>query len=142
MKKVLLLGALLSTMAFGVAPSGATEVTQDINLTGTSVEPLAITSDDTTIEFGSVVAGTYKEESKEITFSGEANSIVKLTAEISGTKATLLTVGLDGTSGNSQEATKDDIAIATGVTMRIKYSPNLGTDDLVDEKVTLTAIYN
>lgn len=142
MKKVLLLGALLSTMAFGAAPSGATEVEQNIDIRGTAVEPLAITSNNNTIEFGKVVAETSKEESKEITFSGEANSIVKLTAKITGTKATLLTVGLNGTSGDTQEATKEDIAIATGVTMMIKYSPKLGTDDLTDEKVTLTAIYN
>lgn len=142
MKKVLLLGALLSTMAFGAAPSGATEVKQNINIRGTAVEPLAITSNNSTIEFGKVVAETEKEESKEITFSGEANSIVKLTAKITGTKAALLTVGLDGTSGTTQEATKEDIAIAAGVTMMIKYSPETGDDDLTDEMVTLTAIYN
>lgn len=141
MKKVLLLGALLSTMAFG-APSGAEEIQQTINITGTAVEPLSITSDNNTIEFGSVVAGTSKELEKEISFSGEAGSTVKLTAKITGTKATTLTVGLDGTSGDSQETVKTGINITTGVTMKIKYHPLSSDDDLkANEMVTLTAIY-
>lgn len=62
MKKVLLLGALLSTMAFGVdgevsGQTGLTSSTEQINFTGTALKALKITADETTVSFGTLVVG-------------------------------------------------------------------------------------
>lgn len=146
MKKVLLLGALLSTMAFG-APVGAEPSTKDIILSGEAIEPVQITSTNSTLDFGTVVKNNSKELTEELTITGTDGNTVKLTAVLSGTvienAENVLKVGI-GSAGTGESAEETGITLTSGTvtkTLYLTYSPTETGHTLSGEKVTLTATY-
>lgn len=146
MKKVLLLGALLSTMAFG-APVGAEPSTKDIILSGKAIEPVQITSTNSTLNFGTVVKNKSKELTEELTITGTDGNTVTLTAVLSGTviesAENVLKVGI-GSAGTGESAEERGITLTSGTvtkTLYLTYSPTETGHTLSKEKVTLTATY-
>lgn len=146
MKKVLLLGALLSTIAFGTAPEGAKPATAEVNLTGTAVPVLEITGGED-FEFGDVVIKTSKTLNKTFTIKGAEGYTVTLEAELSGAVVELggniLTVGI-GEEGSTTTTSESSISVtADGVTrdIYVKYNPTETTHSLEGETLTLTATY-
>jgi ABC-type Fe3+-hydroxamate transport system substrate-binding protein len=146
MKKVLLLGALLSTMAFGTAPEGAKPATAEVSLTGTAVPVLEITGGGD-FEFGDVVIKTSKTLNKTFTIKGADGYTVTLNATLSGTVVSLdeniLTVGI-GSEGSTATTSEGRISVtATGVTkdVYVKYAPTEIGHTLDGEILTLTATY-
>lgn len=146
MKKVLLLGALLSTMAFGAGPEGATSGSATVNLTGKAVPVLEIT-DGGDFTFGDVVVNTTKTLNKTFTIKGADGYNVTLSAEVKGTVVNLnksiLTVGI-GSEGSTATDSEENITVtSSGVTKEIyvKYAPTETTHTLSGETLTLTATY-
>ena len=146
MKKVLLLGALLSTMAFGVTGTGESDPLE-IKLTGLALQKLEVASNNPSIAFGNVVAGSsLTVDNTTITVKGTTGGKAKLTATLSGTNSDTLTVGFDSDVPlAATSASKENLAVTpTGVTttLKVKYAPLDAEDSLgEDTKITLTAIY-
>ncbi len=151
MKKVLLLGALLSTMAFGAAgnfthkDSTPTEAT--ISLKGTAIEQVKIISGtEDAIEFGTVVIGAKKLETREIGLSGTGTYNVSLTATVTGTNSNVLDIAFGDTvsDGAGQSAsTKVALSGGTGTAkIAIQYAPTGTGHSLTNgEIINLTATY-
>lgn len=146
MKKVLLLGALLSTMAFGVTGTGKSDDVI-IKLTGVALQKLEVQSNAGSLNFGNVVAGSdLTIDSTTITVKGTEGGKAKLTATLSGTNSDTLTVGFDNDVPlAATSAAKENLAVTpTGVTttLKVNYAPVDAEDSLgEDTKITLTAIY-
>lgn len=149
MKKVLLLGALLSTMAFGAGPEGAAPATKTVTFTGTAVPVLEIRGDGS-FAFGEVVVNTTKTMNKTFKIIGSTTYTVKLDAVLSGgvvdseTQTNVLTVGI-GSEGNAKTATESGISLVEAGTEKniyIKYAPTKTEHSLKKgETLTLTATY-
>lgn len=139
MKKALLLGALLSTMAFGGTIVGNTGVSDTITLTGNAIEVLTVTAGTDSIDFGTVVKGSKTEvKTSEITITGDTKQTgVTLTVAIDGTSAS----DVKGYFG-SEGITSTDITLEGGSkteTVSFIYQPST-TEDL-SATATITAIY-
>lgn len=139
MKKVLLLGALLSTMAFAGTIVGNTEVSDTITLTGNAIEVLKVTAETKSIDFGTVVKNTKTPvQTSKITITGDTTQTgVKLTVAIDGTSA-------DDVKGyfGSEETTSTVITLEGGTkeeTVSFVYQPSSTTD--LSATATITAIY-
>ena len=146
MKKVLLLGALLSTMAFGVTGTGdSTPV--EIKLTGVALQKLKVESSASSLDFGNVVAGSNLTiDDTTITVKGTTGGKARLTATLSGTNSDTLTVGFDSDVPlAATSAAKENLAVTPdGVTttLKVNYAPLDAQDSLsTDTMITLTAIY-
>lgn len=88
MKKVLLLGALLSTMAFEVTGKSDDVI---IKLTGVALQKLKVESSANFLNFGNVVAGSdLTIDSTTITVKGTEGEKASLTATLSGTNSDTL----------------------------------------------------
>lgn len=146
MKKVLLLGALLSTMAFGVTGTGQSEDVT-IKLSGVALQKLKVESSASSLNFGNVVAGSNLTiDDTTITVKGTTGGKAKLTATLSGTNSDTLTVGFDeDVSLTATSAEKGNLAVTpAGVTttLKVNYAPVDAQDSLsADTMITLTAIY-
>lgn len=139
MKKVLLLGALLSTMAFGGTIVGNTGVSDTISLEGNAIEVLTVTAETKSIDFGTVVKGTKTpaQTSKIIITGDTIQTGVTLTVAIDGTSASDVK-GYFGSEGTTSTA----ITLEGGKkeeTVSFVYQP-LSTTDL-SAIATITAIY-
>lgn len=139
MKKVLLLGALLSTMAFGGTIVGNTGVSDTIALTGNAIEVLTVTAGTDSIDFGTVVKGSKTEvKTSEITITGDTEQTgVTLTVAINGTSASDVK-GYFGSEGTISTA----ITLEGGSkkeTVSFVYQPSSTTD--LSATATITAIY-
>lgn len=150
MKKVLLLGALLSTMAFGAAGdftfNGAEATTGEIELKGTAVAQVKI-NEVPALDFGTVVAGASKNEVATITLNGVTGKTVKLSAALSGGKASTLKLEfVDSSSGTVSTGKEEDFKTLTtddSAYLAVKYTPATADDSLTgsETKVLLTAKY-
>lgn len=146
MKKVLLLGALLSTMAFGTAPEGAKPATAEVSLTGTAVPVLEIVEGGDFV-FGEVVIKTTKKLSQTFKIKGATGHTVKLDANLSGKVITegenILMVGI-GEDGVAETTSKTGISTTptgTETTIYVTYAPTDVSHTLTNEKLLLTATY-
>lgn len=150
MKKVLLLGALLSTMAFGAAGDftfdGAEATTGEITLRGTAVAQVTI-NEVAPLDFGTVVAGASKNEVATISLTGIEGKNVKLSATLSGTKKDTLKIEfVESTSGSvtsGNDTAEKSLNADTTAYLAVKYTPATADDSLTgtDTKVLLTAKY-
>lgn len=140
MKKVLLLGALLSTIAFG-AINGAEEskATANVTLTGKAIEALQISAAMNTIAFGTVVIG------QDIPVK---STDINITTGTKGQKVRFnVAVGENGNGVKayfgSEGTTTKDITIqgtdADKATVSFKYTPT--TAGSLNTTVTITATY-
>lgn len=147
MKKVLLLGALLSTMAFGAGPAGAESGSKTVNLTGKAVPVLEIT-DGGDFAFGDVVVNTQKTLNQTFKIKGAQGYNVTLSAELSGKVITegenILMVGI-GEDGSAESTSKSEISATpdgTETEIRVTYAPKAVAHTLTNEKLLLTATYS
>lgn len=145
MKKVLLLGALLSTMAFGALTGTGESTPVEITLSGTALKQLEVEAGQSSIAFGQVVANTTAEsDAITITVKGTTGGKAKLTAEITGTKKNTLKVQFDDAGYTAESAAKEGLMVTeSGVTTKLKvsYTPQNENDSLTTETIKLTAIY-
>lgn len=123
MKKVLLLGALLSTMAFGAASegivsgeAGLSAKTSEIPFTGTAYKPVTITAANESVEFGTLVVGQTSTATVALNLTGDDEKTATLSAEIKG---------LDSTDPGSVEASFTGTGKGT-----VSFSGGTGTDEL------------
>lgn len=122
MKKVLLLGALLSTMAFGVASkgevsgtNGLSATTSEISLSGTALKPVTITAANDSVEFGTLVVGQTSTATVALSLTGDDTKTAKLSASINGVT----------------EDSGSVVASFTGAgTGKVSFSGGTGTDEL------------
>lgn len=153
MKKVLLLGALLSTMAFGAAEDftheGSTPSTTQINLKGKAINQVQISATES-LDFGTVVVNASKNEVATITLTGENTRRVALNAKLEGDKKSALKIEfVDSEIGTvSSEKEEDNKTVLmteedNKTYLAVKYTPKSSNDGLTDSgtKVLLTATY-
>lgn len=148
MKKVLLLGALLSTMAFGAGAAskgmvsgtdGTSAKTSEINFSGTAYKPVTITAANDSVEFGTLVVGQISTATVGLNLTGDNAKTATLSAEVKG---------LDSSDPGSV------VASFTGTGQgRVEFSGEAGTDELtlvytptkagsISGSVVVTATYN
>ena len=95
MKKVLLLGALLSTMAFGTSVSGTIEnsstgksATATVDLKGEAIRAIEISTTTTEVNFGTILVGQTSKADVNFTIGGAQGKSGTLSAEVSTTSGT------------------------------------------------------
>lgn len=144
MKKALLLGALLSTMAFGAAgevsgQTGLTSSTEQIKFTGTALKALKITADETTVNFGTLVIGQKSTATVGLTLEGADTKTANLEAKVTiddekdpGSVVASFTGTGAGTVSFTSGAGKDELTLV--------YTPT--KDGEISGNVVVTATYN
>lgn len=148
MKKVLLLGALLSTMAFGEVGTASGTITGDetnksksmeITFSGTVYKQMTITADNQNVNFGKMVVGQNSSAEINLTLTGQKESVATLSAtkSMSGDSDSALVISFEqGESVNfsaSGDATK---------TMSLVYTPTSSATGEISGTVTVTATYS
>ena len=95
MKKVLLLGALLSTMAFGTSVSGTIgdssigkSATATVNLNGNAIKAIEISTTTTEVNFGTILVGQTSKADVTFTIKGAQGKSGTLSANVSTTSGT------------------------------------------------------
>ena len=95
MKKVLLLGALLSTMAFGTSVNGTIEdssigksATATVNLNGNAIKAIEISTTTTEVNFGTILVGQTSKADVTFTIKGAQGKSGTLSANVSTTSGT------------------------------------------------------
>lgn len=95
MKKVLLLGALLSTMAFGTSVSGNVEnssvgksATATVSLNGNAIRAIEISTTTKNVNFGTILVGQTSKADVTFTIEGAQGKSGTLSANVSTTSGT------------------------------------------------------
>lgn len=95
MKKVLLLGALLSTMAFGTSVSGNVEnssvgksATATVSLNGNAIRAIEISTTTKNVNFGTILVGQISKADVTFTIEGAQGKSGTLSANVSTTSGT------------------------------------------------------
>ena len=141
MKKVLLLGALLSTMAFGAIDGAeATKASATVNLTGKAIKRLQISAGTSSINFGTVVVNqTSQVQTSEISITqGTTGQKVKLSVSVgSGGDGVAAYFGSPGTS--TKDITITGTSDTDKATVSFTYTPTV--EGSLSTTATVTATY-
>lgn len=137
MKKVLLLGALLSTMAFGATVDSGElpAVTKEITLSGTAIPQVRI-EEIAPVAFGVVVEGASVTKPATINITGSDAYGVKLTAEIKNNTSSLISAEFQ----NGTELEKS-VVMSGGTGQAILNITYKASGNLTKESITVTAKY-
>lgn len=144
MKKVLLLGALLSTMALGAPANGSVSgtiesaKTNEIPFSGKALAPVTITAGSDSIQFGTLVVGQKSTATVTLNLTGADEKTASLRAEVKG---------IENTDPGSVVASFTGTGNGT-----VSFSGGTGTDELtlvytptkageISGTVTVTATY-
>lgn len=140
MKKVLLLGALLSTMAFGEVEQDNKQAT--INFTGKAIGVLTIEG-GADVNFGTVVVGKDVTSSSTVTLKGEEKQNIKLTistiSEISTGTVVAYFDNNEGTKEKVVQIAEGNGTVGQQETVNFKYTANASGE--FTGTATITAIY-
>ena len=143
MKKVLLLGALLSTMAFGTSVNGTIgdssigkSATATVNLNGNAIRAIEISTTTKNVNFGTILVGQTSKADVTFTIKGAQGKSGTLSANVSTT------------SGNSSYVTASfensgSFSLASGESttekLTLSYAPKVV--ETLTGTVTVTATY-
>ena len=148
MKKVLLLGALLSTMAFGeegiasgsIAGSDTNKSKSiEITFSGTVYKQMTITADNKQVNFGKMVVGQNSSAEINLILTGQKSSAATLSAakSMTGDNDSALVISFDQgetvSFSSSGDATKK---------MNLVYTPTSSATGEISGTVTVTATYS
>ena len=141
MKKVLLLGALLSTMAFG-AIDGAevTKASATVNLTGQAIKQLQISAGTSSINFGTVVVNqTSQVQTSEISITqGTTGQKVKLSVSV-GSGGDGVAAYFDSPGTSTKDITITGTSGTDKATVSFTYTPTV--EGSLSTTATVTATY-
>lgn len=130
--------AALSMTAFGAESDG----TAELKISGTAIEKLTISATDYKIDFGKVLTGSFKEESKELTVNGTVGEAVTLTADLTALNG-LVTLAADSDiTAAGKKLTIDAAEAKNKVTIKLKYAPGTADDNLNEAVLKVTAAYD
>lgn len=143
MKKVLLLGALLSTMAFGTSVSGTIEnssigksATATVDLKGNAIRAIAISTTTTEVNFGTILVGQTSKADVNFTIGGAQGKSGTLSAEVSTTSGTSSYVTTSFENSGSFSLTSGE---STTEKLTLSYAPK--AVETLTGTVTVTATY-
>lgn len=143
MKKVLLLGALLSTMAFGTSVNGTIgdssigkSATATVNLNGNAIRAIEISTTTKNVNFGTILVGQTSKADVTFTIKGAEGKSGTLSANVSTTSGTSshVTTSFEN-SGNFSLASGE----STTEKLTLSYAPN--AVETLTGTVTVTATY-
>ena len=143
MKKVLLLGALLSTMAFGTSVNGTIEdssigksATATVNLNGNAIKAIEISTTTKNVNFGTILVGQTSKADVTFTIKGAQGKSGTLSANVSTTSGTSSHVTTSfGNSGSFSLASGE----STTEKLTLSYAPK--AVETLTGTVTVTATY-
>ena len=143
MKKVLLLGALLSTMAFGTSVSGNVEnssvgksATATVSLNGNAIRAIEISTTTKDVDFGTILVGQTSKADVTFTIEGAEGKSGTLSAEVSTTSGTSSYVTTSFEKSGSFSLTSGE---STTEKLTLSYAPK--AVEKLTGTVTVTATY-
>lgn len=143
MKKVLLLGALLSTMAFGTSVSGNVEnssvgksATATVSLNGNAIRAIEISTTTKDVDFGTILVGQTSKADVTFTIEGAEGKSGTLSAEVSTTSGTSSYVTTSFENSGSFSLTSGE---STTEKLTLSYAPK--AVEKLTGTVTVTATY-
>ena len=143
MKKVLLLGALLSTMAFGTSVSGTIEnssigksATATVNLNGNAIKAIEISTTTKNVNFGTILVGQTSKADVTFTIKGAQGKSGTLSANVSTTSGTSSHVTTSFENSGSFSLTSGE---STTEKLTLSYAPQ--AVETLTGTVTVTATY-
>lgn len=143
MKKVLLLGALLSTMAFGTSVSGTIEdssigksATATVNLNGNAIRAIEISTTTKNVNFGTILVGQTSKADVTFTIKGAQGKSGTLSANVSTTSGTSSHVTTSFENSGSFSLTSGE---STTEKLTLSYAPQ--AVETLTGTVTVTATY-
>lgn len=143
MKKVLLLGALLSTMAFGTSVSGNVEnssvgksATATVSLNGNAIRAIEISTTTKDVDFGTILVGQTSKADVTFTIEGAQGKSGTLSAEVSTTSGTSSYVATSFENSGSFSLTSGE---STTEKLTLSYAPK--AVEKLTGTVTVTATY-
>lgn len=143
MKKVLLLGALLSTMAFGTSVSGTIEdlsigksATATVNLNGNAIRAIEISTTTKNVNFGTILVGQTSKADVTFTIEGAQGKSGTLSANVSTTSGTSSYVTASFENSGSFSLASGE---STTEKLTLSYAPEAA--ETLTGTVTVTATY-
>ena len=143
MKKVLLLGALLSTMAFGTSVSGTIEnssigksATATVNLNGNAIRAIEISTTTKNVNFGTILVGQTSKADVTFTIKGAQGKSGTLSANVSTTSGTSSHVTTSFENSGSFSLASGE---STTEKLTLSYAPK--AVETLTGTVTVTATY-
>lgn len=143
MKKVLLLGALLSTMAFGTSVNGTIgdssigkSATATVNLNGNAIKAIEISTTTTEVNFGTILVGQTSKADVNFTIGGAQGKSGTLSAEVSTTSGTSSHVTTSFKNSGRFSLTSGE---STTEKLTLSYAPKVV--ETLTGTVTVTATY-
>jgi hypothetical protein len=143
MKKVLLLGALLSTMAFGTSVSGTIEdssigksATATVNLNGNAIRAIEISTTTKNVNFGTILVGQTSKADVTFTIEGAQGKSGTLSANVSTTSGTSSYVTASFENSGSFSLASGE---STTEKLTLSYAPE--AVETLTGTVTVTATY-
>lgn len=143
MKKVLLLGALLSTMAFGTSVNGTIgdssigkSATATVNLNGNAIRAIEISTTTTEVNFGTILVGQTSKADVTFTIKGAEGKSGTLSANVSTTSGTSSHVTTSFENSGSFSLASGE---STTEKLTLSYAPK--AVETLTGTVTVTATY-
>ena len=143
MKKVLLLGALLSTIAFGTSVNGTIEdssigksATATVNLNGNAIKAIEISTTTKNVNFGTILVGQTSKADVTFTIKGAQGKSGTLSANVSTTSGTSSHVTTSFENSGSFSLTSGE---STTEKLTLSYAPQ--AVETLTGTVTVTATY-
>ena len=143
MKKVLLLGALLSTMAFGTSVNGTIgdssigkSATATVNLNGNAIKAIEISTTTTEVNFGTILVGQTSKADVTFTIKGAEGKSGTLSANVSTTSGTSSHVTTSFENSGSFSLASGE---STTEKLTLSYAPE--AVETLTGTVTVTATY-
>ena len=143
MKKVLLLGALLSTIAFGTSVSGTIEdssigksATATVNLNGKAIKAIEISTTTKNVNFGTILVGQTSKADVTFTIKGAPGKSGTLSANVSTTSGTSSHVTTSFENSGSFSLASGE---STTEKLTLSYAPK--AVETLTGTVTVTATY-
>ena len=143
MKKVLLLGALLSTMAFGTSVNGTIgdssigkSATATVNLNGNAIKAIEISTTTTEVNFGTILVGQTSKADVNFTIGGAPGKSGTLSANVSTTSGTSSHVTTSFENSGRFSLTSGE---STTEKLTLSYAPK--AVETLTGTVTVTATY-
>lgn len=143
MKKVLLLGALLSTMAFGTSVNGTIgdssigkSATATVNLNGNAIRAIEISTTTKNVNFGTILVGQTSKADVTFTIKGAEGKSGTLSANVSTTSGTSSHVTTSFENSGSFSLASGE---STTEKLTLSYAPQ--AVETLTGTVTVTATY-
>ena len=143
MKKVLLLGALLSTMAFGTSVNGTIgdssigkSATATVNLNGNAIRAIEISTTTKNVNFGTILVGQTSKADVTFTIKGAEGKSGTLSANVSTTSGTSSHVTTSFENSGSFSLASGE---STTEKLTLSYAPKVV--ETLTGTVTVTATY-